>query len=62
MGLTVSRQTAKNSNRQLSKKGIFFYRQPSKRQLSFAVKRFQGLSNLTISAAHLGLLALNESF
>ena len=61
----VNRQPSNGQkfNRQPSKKGKF-YRQPSKKQLLLilAVKRFQGLSNLTISAAHLGLLALKESF
>ena len=33
-----------------------FYRQPSKKQFLLAVKRFQGLSYITISAAHPGLL------
>ena len=47
MGLTVSRQTAKKS---------------SKSSYQLAVKRFQGLSNLGISAARLRLLALKESF
>ena len=48
MGLTVSRQTAENftANRQ-------------KKQLLLAVKRFQGLSNVTILA---GMRALKESF
>ena len=48
-------------NHQLSKKSNF-YRQPSKKQLQLAVKRFQGLSNIIISAAHPGRLALKESF
>ena len=61
MGLTVSRQTAKNLTVNRQKKGKF-YRQPSKKQLLLAVKRFQGLSNLIISAVHFGLLALKESF
>ena len=39
MGLTVSRQTAKNFNRQPSKNGKL-YRQPSKKQLLLAVKWF----------------------
>ena len=41
MGLTVSRQMAKNltANRQKGE----FYRQPSKKQLLLAVKRFQGI-------------------
>ena len=62
MGLTVSRQTAKTLtvNRQ---KGQFL---PStvrqRKQLSLAAKQFEGLSNLTISALHVGLLALKESF
>ena len=47
MRLTVSRQKAKNFtvNRQ-------------RKELSLAVKRFQGLSNLTTSAFHVGLLVL----
>ena len=59
MGLTVSRQTAKNLtvNRQPSKKRKF-YRQPSKKQLWLAVKWFQGLSNLSISAAYRRIAAL----
>ena len=48
-------------NRQPSN-GQNFYRQPSKKQLLLAVKKFSNLSNLTISAVHLGLLALKKSF
>ena len=59
----VNRQPSNGQkfNRAPSKKGKF-YRQRSKKQLLLAVKRFQGLSNLTISAVHFGLLALKESF
>ena len=51
MGLTVSRQTAKNLTVNRQKAVIIL----------LVVKRFQGLPNLTISAAHLGLRALKES-
>ena len=61
MGLTVSRQTAKNLTVNRQKRDNFTVNR-QKRQLLSAVKRFQGLSNLTISAAHLGLRALKESF
>ena len=39
-----------------------FSRQPSKKQLLLDVKWFEGVSNFSISAAHLGLRALKESF
>ena len=65
MGLTVSRQTAKNLtvNRQPSKKGKFTVKRQKRTSLTLnrqkgtyklAVKQLQGLSNLTISDAHLG--------
>ena len=41
--------------------GLIVSRQPSKKQLLLAVKRSQSFSNLTISSAYLGLLALEES-
>ena len=59
----VNRQSSngKKFNRQPSKKKKI-YRQPSKKQSLSAVKWFEGLSNLSISAAHLGLRTLKESF
>ena len=63
MGLTVSHQMAKNLTVNRQKSAIFTVdRQKKKLLLLLAVKWFQGLSNLTISAAHLGLLALKELF
>ena len=53
VGLTVSLQTAKNLTVNRQKRTIFtINRQQGTYEL--AVKRSQGLSNLTISAAHLG--------
>ena len=49
-------------NRQLSKKGKF-YRQPSKRAVVIGRQMVsEGLSNFRVSAAHLGLRALKESY
>ena len=54
MGLTVSRQTAKNLTVNLKKKRTIFTINLQKGTYKLAVKRLQGLSNLAISAAHLG--------
>ena len=58
VGLTGSRQTAKNST--FTVKRAFFTVNSQRKQLSLALKQFQGLSNLAISASHVGLLALKE--
>ena len=61
MGWTVSPQKAKKLtvNRQSWGEFLSSGRQ-LKTQLLLAVKPFQGFSNFTISAAHLGLLASKE--
>ena len=51
MELTVNRQQR-----------TFFTVNRQKKWSLLAVKRFQGLSNLTILVGHLGLLSLKESF
>ena len=61
MGLAVSLQTTKNLTVNRQKGGIFTVNR-QKKQLLLAVKRLQGLSNLTVLVGHLGLLALKESF
>ena len=53
MGLTASRQMTKNLTVNRQKTSIFTVNR-QKSIYKLAVKRFQGLSNLTISAAHLG--------
>ena len=53
MGLTVSRQTAKNLTVNRQKRAIFTVNR-QKGTYKLAVKRLQGPSNLAISAAHLG--------
>ena len=61
MGLTVSRQTGKNFTVNHQTEREFSTVSPrQKKQLLQAIKRFQRISNLTISATHLGLLALNH--
>ena len=59
----VNRQSSNRLkfNRQASKRAIFTINR-QKEQLLLAVKRFNGLSNITISAAHPERLALKESF
>ena len=61
MGLTVSRQTAKNLTVNRQKRTIFTVNR-QKGTYKLAVKRLQGLSNLTISAAHLGCWLPKNSF
>ena len=53
MGLTVSRQTAKNLTVNRQKRTIFTVNR-QKGTYKLAVKRLQSLSNLPISAVHLG--------
>ena len=58
----VNRQPSNGQtfSRQPSKRAIFTVNRQTK-QLLLAVKRLQGLSNLTILVGHLRLLALTES-
>ena len=49
-------------NGQLSNSLKFNRQTVKKAAFKVAVKHFQGLSNINISTAHLGLLALKESF
>ena len=60
MGSTVSRQTGKNLTVNRQKKADFTRKSVNRQDNNslLAVKRFQGLSNLS----YLGLLALTESF
>ena len=61
MGLTVSRQTAKNLTVNRQKRTIFIVNR-QKSTYKLAVKRLQGLSNLTISAAPLSCRLYKNRF
>ena len=60
--ITITYQKAKNLTVKRQTERAIFTVNPQRTRLLLAVEQFQGLSNLTISAAHLGLLALKEFF